>query len=1836
MDIPGYDIEQQIGRDGAYVLYRARRTHDQRSVLLKMPVPAGPDSRDDDGLAREFELLRYLSVTGVPRPYDLLRTGAVSCLVLEDRHLLPLATMIRQRRVPLEAFFVFSRRVCTVLGALHERNVIHANVSPASVMVSESLDEVQLFDVHGAVRSSADTRLAASLPTTPYTSPEQTGRISRAIDYRTDFYSLGATLYEVLTGTAPFRSEDSLELVHAHLARMPVSPTTLDSAIPEQLSRLVLRLLAKAPEDRYQSTAGIAHDLEACERQWTADGAIAPFDLGQRDMPERFVISRKLYGREPEIRRLLNAFEEASEGRTSMLLVGGYAGIGKTSLIHELYRPIVRQHGYFISGKFDQVVRNIPYGALIQAFRGLVWQLLTEREDRLERWRGEFRTALGANGGVLTEVIPEIELIIGSQDPPAPLGATEAQNRFQYVLRSFVGAVAQKAHPLVLFLDDLQWVDPATLSVLQALTTAPEIRHLLVIGAYRDNEPNAEQLVSWMADSIAPAGTRVHHVVLTALAPADLTVFLKDTFRIDDGSVEELADLVHRKTGGNPFFVIQFLQALEQEQLVAFDRARGAWSFRLEAIARAGLTDNIIDLMTQKIRRLSRPGQEALTLAACIGNQFDWATFSIATRQPLDQAAAGLSEALQAGLIHMTGGAGAAGRGPAYAFLHDRVQQAAYAMIPDDRKRPLHLDVGRLLLAQADTEVPDDRLFEIVNHLTIGADLLTDGEERLNVARLDLAAGRKAKMSAAYEAAAQYFESGIALLTAGHWHSAYALMFELHLEAAECQYLSGRFERAEASFALLQAQAATTLDAGQVHSLRIVLLENQSRWEEAVARGREALATFDITLPVTAADKQAALDGEIAAAELALAGRPIAGLIDLPVMHHPDTRMVMRILTSLWAPAYISGDQLLARLISATMVRLSLTHGNTEDSAYGYVTHAITIGPIRRDYQSAYEWGELALSVNERFHDTKRRAKIHQQFQAHVSLWRRPFDACIPHAREARRVGIENGDFTYAGYGAMSEGWPALLIARNLEQFVRDYSPTLDFLGRLKMSDFLAAHRAILNWARALQGLTLGRLSLADENFDEHGFVARYDGRNAFFLSFFYTAKLHLSVLLGEYEQALDAARRAREGALAGTIWPVLIDFWGGLAMAAMFDAAGDADRRSYRQQLAQARESLGELAANCPENYRCFHLLLSAEIARIESDADRAGQLCKDALAYARHTSNVQLEALANELTARIWLLRGREETAAAFLKEACRRYAAWGALPKAADLEQQYRHVLGEDPRVAPDHPRRQARGGHVQDSSTLDMATVVKLAHTIAVHMEVDGLLEQLMKLALENAGADRGAFLLERDGQLVIAASATAEPPKVRIATAGAVDEAPDLAHSIVRYVHRTGQDVVVDTTASDERFAGDPYLTASRVKSVLCVPVGRQDRRGGVLYLENSLTPHAFSPKRTEMMRILAAQTAISLENARLYEDMKSEVERRTLAEHALREALGELQVLKDRLETENVYLQEEIKTQHNFNDIIGNSPALLEALRKIERVAPTDSTVLIAGETGSGKELFARAVHSRSRRSGRPLVKVNCGAIAPGLVESELFGHVKGAFTGAIEKRIGRFEVANGGTIFLDEIGELPLDAQVKLLRVLQEQEFEPVGSSRTVRVSVRVIAATNRNLEQAVVEGKFRADLLYRLNVFPIQVPPLRRRGPDIELLAGFFLLGLSRRLGKPLQGFSVRSMESMRRYEWPGNVRELQNIVERAAILAQGPVVEIDELLLGREPPVQSAGAAISTRETLDDAQRAHIERVLAATNGVVEGAKGAAAVLGLHANTLRSRMKKLGITPASRRSP
>ncbi|HWB39605.1 MAG TPA: serine/threonine-protein kinase PknK, partial [Gemmatimonadales bacterium] len=1288
-----------------------------------------------DSLGREYELIRSLDLDGVPRAIELIRTGDWVALVLEDAGRPRLKSLIPTGGMDLRGFLGLGVQLGDILHELHERKVIHKDINPSNVLADPDTGRVTLIDFSIASRTQAEhqeLRHPSVLEgTLAYLSPEQTGRMNRDIDYRTDFYSLGVTFYEMLTGRVPFDSGDPLEVIHGHIARTPPSPREVRPDLPAPVSDMVMKLMAKSAEERYQSALRLRADLVRWQAELDAGREVSKLEPGRGDVGDRFLVPQRLYGREPQLAQLMTAFERVGEDPTQLMLVSGYSGVGKSSLIRELYKPLVGRRGYFIAGKFDQIVR-VPYGALLQAFRELIQQLLTEDEDQVSAWRARLTEALGTGAAVLAEVVPEIEALVGPQPPAPVLGPSETQNRFRMVFQNFLRALARREHPLVVFLDDLQWADGATLNLLEPLLAGGEIDALLLIGAYRDNEVGpAHPLARTLAD-LTSAGVLIRRMPLAPLALPDLAHLVRDTLHCGPGEAEPLARLVGQKTGGNPFFVGQFLKALREAELLRFDYETERWTFEMDAIAKAGMTDNVIDLMTRKIQRLSAETQRALTLAACIGNPFDQQTLAIVSEQSPEAAAGDLREAIDEGLaLPTTPGA--------YVFLHDRVQQAAYALIPPDRKQIVHLTVGRLLRSRAEPAQADDRTFDVVHHLNLGRALITDPAERAALSRLDLAAGRKAKSATAHEAALGYLTAGLELVSEEMWGSDYELAFALQLEAAECEYHCGNFAEAERLLTLLLGRATTALDQAKVYRLRGLQLENQSRYADALATARVCLRLFGVELPDPPDERQAALEREIESIQALLGGRPVAALADLPVMADPEVRMVMNILTDIWASAYILGDPVLARLISATMVRLSLEHGNVEESAYGYVTHAITVGPVRGDYEAAYEFGSLALRVNERFNDRRRRAKILQQFHAHVNLWRRPMATCVPYAREACRSGLESGDFLYAAYGAATEAWPAMLATQDLDAYVRDYTANVAVVRKLKAVSFADSLQILVNWGRALQGKTGTPSSLSGENLDEAEYLRTY-GDSPFFTTLHAVTRLHLCVLMGEYQDALLAARAARQvvGHMSGTIWPVEYEFWNGLALAANYGDAGADERAGFLEELAAARQSLATLAESCPENFRCRSLLLGAELERISGNGPAAQELYERAIEYAERTAMLQDQALANELCGGFWLGRGQPRVAAVFLSTARRAYARWGASAKVAALDRRHGSAITRaEPDSAPS-------GGHTDsststESSSLDLATVTKAARILAGEIELERLLEKLLAIAIENAGA-----------------------------------------------------------------------------------------------------------------------------------------------------------------------------------------------------------------------------------------------------------------------------------------------------------------------------------------------------------------------------------------------------------------------------------------------------------------------------------------------------------------
>jgi len=1547
-----YDWTADLGGDAVFERRRGRRTRTGAPVLAKVSR-GGTRAIDAATLRRECAIASELAdaATLLPR---IVETGPQTMLVMEDPGGEPLTSLLGAGPLGVGAALAIGARLAATLAELHARGFVHHGIRPDAVLYDDTSGKAWLIDFAEAGRASsrpAPAAMTLSAARLTYASPEQTGRMDRAADHRSDLYALGVLLYEALCGAPPIRSEDALALIHWHIAGVPVEPMRMEPSVPAPLSDVVMKLLAKAPDERYQTAAGLAADLERCAREWAAHARIEPFALGRHDTSGELVISPRLYGREAEVGRLLGAFERAcagQAGRAEFVLVEGYAGIGKTTLIQQLYRPIVRQKGYFIAGKFDQVVRGVPFGALIQAFRGLVQQWLTESEAQLARWRNTLSDALGGNGGVLAEVIPEIELIVGPQPAPPVLGSTESQNRFQRVLQKFVAALAQPEHPLVLFLDDLQWADAATLGLLEPLLTTAEIRSLLLVGAYRDSELDAAPRLARTISLLESAGIAPQRVALGPLAGRDLTDLVADTLRCEPAGAEPLAALIERKTGGNPFFVTQFMKMLEREGHLRFDVSQSRWTYQIAEIADAPFADNVIDLMTSSIRRLPSKAQYALTLAACIGNRFDRDTLAIVSEQSPAQTSDDLERALLAGLVvaitpASTRADGATAEEPeeatAFVFLHDRVQQAAYTLIPDERRRMVHLTVGRLLLARTPRDQLDARLFDVVHHLNLGRALIGSIDERMEVARLDLAAGRRAKSSTAHDAALELLSAGSELLDAASWAADYELCFSLGLETAECEYLCGHFDTALESCSKLTQLARTPIDEARVARLRSVQLENMARYADSIATVRDALALFQVSFPDDEGGKTQALAREIELIETLRGGREIAALVALPTMVDPEVRMVMSMLTDIWSAAYIIGDPTLARLISATLVRLSLEHGNVEESAYGYVTHAITVGAMRGEYAQAFEYGRLALAVNQRFDDTGRRAKIYQQFNAHVNFWCRPIASCCMYAREACRSGLESGDFLYAAYGAGTEPWAAMASTQNLAQFEREYGPSIELIEKLKNTGFADSVRVLVNWSRALQGRTHGPLSLSDASLDEATYVHAYRD-NPFFTTIHAIARLQLCCLLGSKREAIDAARRA--GALIhnvpGTIWPLICDFWSALALVAGEEDRPAADRPGAFAELTRVQAMFESLSGHCAENFRCPALLLAGEMARIDGRVDDALALYARAIEFTEDLPLLHYRALGHELCGRCLVDHARPALGRMHLAQARACYARWGAAAKVDAMQWQYPVLVARDPAAVPgdavatvaDEPNSAAPGGERLDG--LDLISLTKATQAIAAEIELDVLLAQLLKIAIENAGAERGALVLEgEDGPMVHAHDAPDAPLE---GEAVPLEMSRSVPIGIVNYVRRTARSVVLAQADIDDQHGADPYVLRCKPRSLMCVPVQKRARLVGVLYLEHSRVGGAFTADRIRTLQALSTQAAISLENAQLFARQRQEIAERERAQAQLAAALAEVERMSAQLEAENSYLRRDLiaNVSHDLRTPLVSIRGYLEVL----------------------------------------------------------------------------------------------------------------------------------------------------------------------------------------------------------------------------------------------------------------------------------------------------------------
>ena len=1459
---PSYTITASVCTIGDFWIHQGWSKEDRKPVLIKVPASSRPSPAVVRRLEHEYEVARVLDPARVVRPLQLDRQAGNIALVLEDNGGQLLADLLKTaRRLETARFLEIAIGIAEALAEVHRESLVHKDINPDNILIDD-IGRVRLTGFGIASRLPRE-RQAPEPPeviagTLAYMAPEQTGRMNRSVDARSDLYAVGVTFYQMLTGVLPFSAADPMEWVHCHIAREPVPLGEQVKDVPPVLSAIVMKLLAKTVEERYQTAAGLKADLERCCSELRNTRCLEPFPLAAHDIPDRLLIPEKLYGREREIETLIAAFDRVvASGRPELVLVAGYSGVGKSSVVNELHKALVPPRGLFASGKFDQFKRDIPYATLAQAFERLLQPLLAKSEAELELWRQRLQAALEPNGGLIAELVPNLELIIGPQPPVPALDSQQAKARFQLVFRRFIGVFACPEHPLALFLDDLQWLDAATLDFLEDILSQDDVRNLLLIGAYRDNEVGPDHPLRRKLEGMRKAGAEVREIALAPLAPGDLTRLVADSLRCDEDCAVPLAGLIHGKTQGNPFFAIQFLMLLPSEGLVSFDHAKGRWTWNMDRIRAKGYTDNVAELMARKLTSLPAETQDALKVLACLGNTAGVSALSMVLNVPDEALHASLREAVSQELIQQFDGS--------YRFVHDRVQEAAYSQIPETERAATHLRIGRRLLAQTPEENRESAIFEIVNQLNRCGDLITAKAEREELAGLNLVAGKRAKRASAYSSALNYLTVGTALLPEDRWERLYELAFSLELQRGDCEFLTGNLATAEERLLRLARRAATTIDVAAVTCLRLTLYTTMDRADRGVEVCLEYLRRVGIEWSPHPTDEE--VEQEYARLWRQLGSSPIEKLADLPGMSDPEWRATMDVLISALAPALFTDANLL-HLFVCRMVNISLEHGNDDGSCLAYVWLGLLLGPYFNNYLAAFRFGKLGLELLERHELLRFKPRVYLCF-GQVNYWMRHLRSSVEPLRRAYDAAQSTGDITYSSYCANSLVTLRLALGDRLGDVQQEAECWLDSIRRAKFGIIVDIITTQLRLIRVLRGLTPDFSSFNDAEFEERQFEEHLEGdpRLAIATCWYWIRKLQARFFAGDHSAAVEAASKAE-----GFLWtsPSFFEtaeyhFHAALARAALCDEATLDERSRYLEMLRNHHRQIAIWAGNCPENFATREALVGAEIARIEGRELDAMRLYEEAIRSARENEFVHHEAIANELAANFYAKRGSSTIARAFLREARNAYAQWGAAGKVRQLDERHPWLL-EKPTAEP--------ATIAAPAEQLDTMAVAKALHAISGEIIMDRLSETLLRIVLENAGAQTGYLFVEPDSRLLATVRSDQGKGTVEFSRTSSMP-ASDAPASILNYVKRTRQTVILENASVDAgEFSADEYLLRAKPKSVLCMPIARHEKLHGILYLENNLTEGAFTRSRRAVLDMLASQAAISLETARLYGDLQ--------------------------------------------------------------------------------------------------------------------------------------------------------------------------------------------------------------------------------------------------------------------------------------------------------------------------------------------------------------------------
>jgi predicted ATPase/signal transduction histidine kinase/CheY-like chemotaxis protein len=1471
LNLAGYRFTQEIYRGEKTLVHRGIREADNRPVVAKYLRTDYPTVDETDSLVREYDISLKLDIPGVAEYLSLEDFGHGKVLIIEDFGAISLKDYLLTHTLELPDTLELACSIIDIIASIHQKNIIHKDIKPANILINPEKNLIKLTDFNIAAltitQSTAQVTPEHIKGTLAYISPEQTGRINRNIDYRSDFYSYGVTLYEMLTRYLPFQTRDPMALIHAHCAGKPPSLNE-NYQIPNNISDIVIKLLAKSADDRYQSAAGIKYDLEQCFEQlksFSGRKKSHDFILASHDFPERFVLPEKLYGREKEIQFFQNELLRIKRGQPGMILVSGPPGIGKSFLINEIYKSLGRQkgRGYFVSGKFDQFRRNTPYRAIIHAFSGLIKQILSESDTKLAAWKSKILAKTGSSGQVLIDVIPAIELIIGKQPDVPTLSPTESRNRFNLLFKEFCSVFSRESESLIIFLDDLQWSDPASLTLVQMLMVDSEIRNLLFICSYRNNEVKEHHPLMLTIRKIKKQQGRILPLEVQALTKQYINLFLADFLRCKKDKSEELAKLVHEKTGGNPFFINQFLRTLYKKGLLNLEPSLG-WQWDPEEIKLLDITDNIVDLLIEKISSFSEKIQSILQVCACIGIWFDLKTLSAITGETKNYISSCLSIAVNDGLF--------TNQDMDYRFQHDRILDAAYKLVPAKEKKNLHHKIGSYFLKTTSNDELQSKIFFIITHLNHGIDIVSSQKEKDEIANLNLLAGKKAKESTAFSTAAEHFKIGTELLAKDSWKKNYRLTYQLYRERSECEFLCANFELAEQLSNIIIQKAKSNIDLADMYVVKMNLYTSVGKFNKAVDLGITGLKMFGVKLKLRPSRFSILL--ELVKTRWNRGLVKIEDLIELPEMTDPEQLAVTRMMNAMAAAAFVTDANLIAFLILKGL-NIYFRYGNTSFSSFGYTGVGFVIGSISGNYGTSLKYGELALKINEKFDNRQFRCKSVFSFAYFIQPWCKHAKYSIPLLKESYSYGVEAGDLTFAGYAITTVANYRMIIGDNLGDIFLELKTYKNFILEAKDSFSINVYYKLSQFFTTLKGELPGSEQgdiykseerfLSDENLSEIFTVLSLEMISAFIFN-----KYHRCLeLASELEIIIEIPQN--------TLWVVEHAFYYCLTITALYHDADPGKKKKYLKILRKKKKLIKRRARNCPENFHHKYLLIKAETARIKGKNEKAFDYYNQAINSSRKNGYTNIEAVANELAARFQLARGCKRTAKAYINDACFCYEKWGAIGKVEAMQNKYQQLM----------PQSGEKGHHVTTTNTLtditstiqlfDIQTVIKAAQAISSEVIIEQLLAKFIKIMMENAGAQKGVLLIEKQDTLLVEAECLIDQDETELFSSIPIEESKSVPEAIVRLVSRTMESVVLDDASREAMFSDDQYVQTVQPVSVCCIPIIHQDKMAAILYLENNLSRGAFTRQRQDVLALLAAQAAISLNNAFFYTELENKI-----------------------------------------------------------------------------------------------------------------------------------------------------------------------------------------------------------------------------------------------------------------------------------------------------------------------------------------------------------------------